>query len=85
MNKAKPKCFTCKHNLTNSSNGPCASKGVNILNKISNSLGIEISDPNEEINELKHFCKIIKKYPEDYDILNPYKCIYYFPSYYRMF
>lgn len=79
-----PRCLSCKHNVKSNSNSPCASKGTQMLNDISTSLGIELSE-SDRIDELKHLCKILKKYPEDYDFLNPYECKYYMPSYFRMY
>ena len=80
----KPKCITCKHSTKSNSCGPCSTKNTKLLDNISNTLGVEIPE-SEKINELKHSCKILLKYPEDFDTINPYKCKYYMPSYLRMY
>ncbi len=80
----KPKCFTCKHSIKSNSSGPCSNKSTKILDDLSDFLGVEISE-SEKINELKHSCKILLKYPEDFDLFNPYRCKYYMPYYLRMY
>lgn len=81
MQGKKPQCFICRHNLKNTSCSPCMDKGSKFIENIASDLDIELLSTEEEnINSLKCSCKILMKYPEDFNIINPYKCKYYISS-----
>jgi hypothetical protein len=86
MNEIQPECIKCKHNLKSSSCGPFASKEDELLNTLSDELGIDLNDSkkNEE-DELKSKCKILLNYPEEYEEIDPYDCKFFMPSALRFF
>ena len=86
MELKKPMCLSCKHSIQNSSCGPCSDKGSQVLENIGNELGIEIVETEQEqVNSLKLSCKIINRYPEDNESINPFDCKYHLPSALRFF
>lgn len=78
--ESKQQCDTCKHNAQISSCGPCIDKGSQMISKIAIDLGAEISNPEDTTNKYKYSCKIIMKYPEDFNEIDPYNCKYYLNS-----
>ncbi|MFX1238891.1 MAG: hypothetical protein ACFFAS_07620 [Promethearchaeota archaeon] len=82
MSDKKAQCPNCKHYAKTSSCGPCVEQGANTIKNIDLSLGTEISNPEEETNAYKYSCKIIMRYPEDFNELDPCNCEYYLPSFF---
>ncbi len=80
MNEKSIKCPNCKHYAKNSSCGPCVDQGAKTIQAIDLSLGAEIANPDEKENDFKYFCKIIMRYPEDFNNVDPHDCKYYLPS-----
>ena len=86
MVQVKPMCLSCKHSIQNSSCGPCSDKESNILENIAQELGVNLLETEEEqLNSLKLSCKIISRYPEDRESINPFNCKYHLPSALRFF
>lgn len=86
MEQKKPKCLSCKHNLQNSSCGPCSDKETQVLENIEKELGVEIFETEQEqVNLLKLSCKIISKYPEDSESINPFDCKYHLSASLRFY
>jgi len=86
MVQKKPMCLSCKHSIQNSSCGPCSDKESNVLEKIAQELGVELIESKEDhINSLKLSCKILSRYPEDDEVVNPIDCKYYLPAALRFF
>ena len=78
MTENKPQCTSCKHNIGNSSCGPCVDKGSDMIENIDQELGIGAYQSKEdELFALKSSCKILSRYPEDFNVVNPYECKYY--------
>ena len=75
-------CNSCKHNLKTSS---CADKDNQLISNIFNNLGIRNIESEEKNNQINHTCKILLRYPEDFKLINPYKCKYYMPIFFRMY
>lgn len=83
MSEKKPQCLTCKHNARVTSCGPCADKGAMILEGISEATGVDVkSTADDDVHGLKLGCKILIRYPEDFDIVDPYNCRYYMSSFF---
>ncbi|MBN1801799.1 MAG: hypothetical protein JW891_09855 [Candidatus Lokiarchaeota archaeon] len=80
MSEKSVKCLTCKHYAKNSSCSPCMDQGTRIIHAIDLSISAEIVRPDEEQNTYKYSCKIIMRYPEDFNNVDPYDCKYYLPS-----
>ena len=79
----KPQCTTCKHNINTTSCSPCATKGSQMVENIGKELGVELNNTEEdEFHYFKQNCKIIMRYPEDYDKVNPFECQFYMPSFF---
>ena len=78
MTEKKPQCTTCKHYMANSSCGPCADKGSQMIENIAKELGVDAQQSEEdELYALKSSCKILSRYPEDFDVVEPFNCKYY--------
>jgi len=78
MTENKPQCPSCKHYIANSSCGPCADQGPQVIESIAKELGVEARQSKEdEIFALKSSCKILSRYPEDFNVVNPFDCKYY--------
>ena len=78
MTENKPQCSSCKHYMANSSCGPCADQGSDTIESIAQELGVDAQQSEEdEIFVLKSSCKILSRYPEDFNVVNPYDCKYY--------
>jgi len=74
-------CLTCKHNLRNNSCGPCVNREPILIDNKTFNLGMDlINSEDENISFLKSSCKILMKYPEDYDAIDLYNCKYYLSS-----
>ena len=83
MTEKKPQCTSCKHSMGNSSCGPCADQGSQMIEKISKELGINAQLTEEdELKAFKLSCKILSRYPEDFEIVNPFKCKYYMSAHF---
>ncbi len=86
MEQKKPMCTSCKHSIQNSSCGPGSDKESNVLENIAKELGIEMVEiEQEKVNLLKLSCKIIIRYPEDRESINPFDCKYHLPAALRFF
>lgn len=86
MEQKKPMCPSCKHSIQNSSCSTSSDKKSNVLENIAKELGIEIFETeNEKVNLLKLSCKIIIKYPEDSESINPFDCRYHLPAVLRFY
>ena len=86
MVQVKPMCLSCKHNFQNSSCGPCSDKESKVLEDIAQELRVELVETEEDqINSLKVSCKILSRYPEDSEVVNPIDCKYYLPAALRFF
>ena len=83
MLEKKPQCLTCKHNAKITSCGPCADKNAEILEGISEVTGVNVQNTaDDDIRGLKLTCKILLRYPEDFDIVDPFNCKYYMSSFF---
>ena len=83
MSEKKPQCTSCKHSMENSSCGPCVDQGSQIIENITNELGIDAQVTEEdELKALKLSCKILSRYPEDFEVVNPYNCKYYMSAHF---
>jgi DNA polymerase III sliding clamp (beta) subunit (PCNA family) len=72
--------------MKSSSCGPCASKGDEILKTLSDELEIDLNDSEKtKIDQLKSKCKILLKYPEEYEEIDPYGCKFFMPSALKFF
>jgi len=76
MTEAKIQCVNCQHNLEQSSCGKC-------VDNAANSLGIQ-TKWDSRIDQHKYLCKIVVNNPKDFDQVNPLKCPYYFPNFFRV-
>jgi len=86
MVQKKPMCLSCKHSIQNSSCGPCSDKESSVLENIAQELGVELIESEEDqVNLLKLSCKILSRYPEDADVVNPIDCKYYLSAALRFF
>ena len=86
MVQVKPMCFSCKHSIQNNSCGPCSDKESNVLENITQELGVKFIETEEDqLNSLKLSCKILSRYPEDTEVVNPIDCKYYLPAALRFF
>lgn len=86
MSQNDLKCFTCSHYMKNSSCGPCGENVEEIMQNVANSINDDLEEhqvPHKEI--IKYSCKIVQKYPKEYENLNPSKCKYYMPSFYKLY
>ncbi|MHA1147840.1 MAG: hypothetical protein ACTSR8_06305 [Promethearchaeota archaeon] len=83
MASKKPQCFTCKHNIADTSCGSCTSKGTEMVENIAKELGINISENQNELSTIKYNCKVIMRYPEEFESVDPFNCKFYLPSYFR--
>ena len=82
MMQRKPQCPICKHNAKTSSCGPCVDKGSEMIENITKELGVEpVSTEEDEIKTLKLSCKILMRYPEDFEVVDPFNCKYYMSSF----
>jgi hypothetical protein len=64
--------------------GACASKGIEMVEKIADDLGIDdLKLENDPIDFLKQTCKVLMRNPEDYDSVDPYNCRFYMSAYLR--
>ena len=80
MSEKKPLCLNCRHNINNAG-GSCATAGIKMVEKIAKELDIDnLKLENDPIDFLKQTCKILMKYPEDYNTIDPYNCKYYMSS-----
>ncbi len=78
MTENKPQCTKCKHYMANSSCGPCADQGSQMIESIEKELGVDAQQSEEdELFALKSSCKILSRYPEDFNVVNPFNCKYY--------
>ena len=83
MTKNKPQCISCKHSMENSSCGPCADQGSQMIENIAKELGVDAHITEEdELKALKLSCKILSRYPEDFEVVNPFKCKYYMSAHF---
>ncbi len=86
MEQKKPMCPSCKHSIQNSSCNTSSDKKSNVLENIERELGIEIVETEQEqVNLLKLSCKIINRYPEDSEYINPFDCKYHLPAVLRFY
>ena len=81
--KPLPLCTKCKHSIKNSSCGPCSDdKGTEMIENIAKELGIEPQySEKDDLKALKLSCKILNRYPEDYESVDPYECKYFMSSF----
>ena len=78
MTEKKPQCNSCKHSMENSSCGPCADQGSQMIENIAKELGVGAQLTEEdELKALKLSCKILSRYPEDFEAVDPFNCRYY--------
>ncbi len=83
MTENIPQCPKCKHYMANSSCGPCVDKGTDMIESIAKELGVDAQQSEEdEILALKSSCKILSRYPEDFNVVNPCECKYYMSAAY---
>lgn len=83
MSEKKPQCISCKHYIENSSCGPCADQGSQMIENIAKELGVETQQTEEdELNALKLSCKILSRYPEDFEVVDPFNCKYYMSAHF---
>ena len=81
MSEKKPQCLTCKHNIRNTSCGPCVNREPIVIDNEMFNLGIDlITSEEENASYLKSSCKLLMKYPDDYEVIDLYNCKYYISS-----
>lgn len=85
MSRDDIQCFSCSHYIKNSSCGACGDSTEDLIKSISLALEEDINEPQKDEIHAKYSCKIVQKYPEEFEKLNPLKCKYYMPSFYKMF
>ena len=84
MSEKKPQCNTCKHNIADTSCGSCTSKGSEMVENIAKELGVELSESENDPTTMKNKCKIIMRYPEEFDLVDPFNCKFYLPSFFKI-
>lgn len=81
MSEKKAQCLSCRHNVKNNSCGACVDKGKILIGEIVGTADVEPNDDMpKEINELKYQCKVLTRYPEEFQEINVFHCKYYLPS-----
>jgi hypothetical protein len=77
----EPQCYKCKHFMQNSSCGSCVNQGIKQIQSILNE-GQESPDTNkiDLIETLKYSCRIVVNDPNDFNVVNPLKCKYFFSN-----
>ncbi len=82
MTEKKPQCTSCKHSMENSPCGPCADQGSQMIGTIAKELGVDAQLTEEdEMKALKLSCKILSRYPEDFEAVDPFNCKYYMSAF----
>jgi len=85
MSQNELQCFTCAHFIKNSSCGACIENSKKKIQNIDNLLNEDSEGSQKNDYVLKSSCKIVQKYPKESDNLNPSKCKYYMPSFYKLY
>jgi hypothetical protein len=85
MSQEVIQCFSCSHYIKNSSCGACSDTSENLIQSITDTLENEITESQKDEIKVKYSCKIIQKYPDEFEKVNPLKCKYYLPSFYKMY
>lgn len=88
--KNTPLCLKCKHYIKNSCGANCGSThGVDKLKKLINSETIEFDINTKkntdqiiglDLDSYKHACQVVMNCPSDFDVVDPFKCKYFFPN-----
>ncbi len=74
MDEKKFLCHKCKHNIKNTS---CGDKIGSLIKNISEATDLKIAQEDNDVEFLKLTCKIVMKYPEEKNAINPMNCKYY--------
>ncbi len=68
--------------MENSPCGPCADQGSQMIGTIAKELGVDAQLTEEdEMKALKLSCKILSRYPEDFEAVDPFNCKYYMSAF----